>query len=135
MLAEIHAGGKVKSKPPRVKWKLQIAWYRPIRTWKGKWRRHKSIGWCDKESRSGCMVKVGLWWVYGLHTLLSVTLLETGKQPICSARPVSKIKIVYFVLYFLLSSNILWLTMSPGTQMSGHKMKAAWAVTATGCRL
>lgn len=40
MLAETNADGKVKSKPPRVKWRLQIAWYRP---WKGKGRRHRSL--------------------------------------------------------------------------------------------
>lgn len=69
MLAEAHADGKFKSKPPRVKWRLQIAWYRPIRTSKGKSRRHRGMGWCDKESRSGCMVKVGLQWFYIYHLI------------------------------------------------------------------
>lgn len=29
MLAEAHARGKFKSKPPKVKWRLHIAWYQP----------------------------------------------------------------------------------------------------------
>lgn len=44
------------------------------------------MGWCDKESRSVCMAKVGLQWVY----VFSVTLPEIGKQ---SVLQVSKIKI------------------------------------------